>query len=224
MISQPITERKLREVFNMLKAKYPNSRIQASALREEKKLENNNRTLTYSFGEGTVISTERRLRRTDSFLIVGLGVFLAIEEVGKSGKAPLLTYPNPFQVGQIAIDAAPVLPLVPPINAKDLNVIYNGTMNITVNKNAQAESVDMQQFYNVPTTQENSINDLSEIAYGAGVISMEPHIMLHGSLTNDLTIEFPSWPGIAIQSHKANWDAKVIVKPIGFLISGVSGQ
>ena len=162
MISQPITERKLREVFNMLKAKYPNSRIQASALREEKKLENNNRTLTYSFGEGTVIPTERRLRRTDAFKVLGMSLQLLIEETLKPGKGVLITYPNPFQVNQVTSAPSASIPGVAVVSPKDLNAVYNGTISASVNSDTQFEYIETRQFLTVPSTQENSINDYTE--------------------------------------------------------------
>ena len=225
MKNQAISEEKRRSVFNVLKGEYVGKRIQPSYLRQEVVLKNNQSNYEFNFAElvaAALNATERRLRRTDAFKVLGMSLQLLIEETLKPGKGVLITYPNPFQVNQVTSAPSASIPGVAVVSPKDLNAVYNGTISASVNNDTQFEYIETRQFLTVPSTQENSINDYTETDIAAGMISLEPHLLLNGKNTNKFVLTIPTWNAIAIQSHKPDWDIKAVLLLDGFHIPGVN--
>ncbi len=226
----PISEDKARNVYNALtlpvnqggRFGYAKEKVQASFLRQELPLRNNQSTYAFDFQpKNGSKPTERLLQRTDNFHMLGLGLLLAVENKNKPGSAPLLAYPQLFEVQKLIASGTAIGGIADP-DVRDLNAIYNGILAIKQVSTEVVSDVDTRRFYVVPSTQENGINDRSEANYADGIISIEPQPILVGKDSNALTVTIPTWPGIALQSNRADWEINLVAYAVGYRILGVN--
>lgn len=109
--------------------------------------------------------TEIRLQQVDTFVMTRLSVLLMRRPAGvQNNQSRLYTFPNPNVFAAVG-------------EAQALEAVYNGLLNIMVNRDLYTPQLDTRQFYRVPIGQE-----------GAATAGAVPAGMVSGGYTRD------AWP------------------------------
>lgn len=164
--------------------------------------------------DGTPTVNERRLNITDDFVVTSLGLFIyKVTTAGTAlGNAILYTFPNSLIFSGSS-------------EAANLQSIYNGFINVTVNRNEIIPALDCQQFYEVQTAQQSVLTAATGTgnAYLAngytkegGFAEVIPTFKLSGSAVNQVNLNLPASVNMSGTSS-TNYIALVAR---GFLIQG----
>ena len=148
-----------RALYNELlsvypKKNYPNRIITDSYLRLEQSIQGTVSTVSFNMltnqgtGQQAQNVTENRLQITDRF--VAASVAILIMKAGSSTSASQseisVAKPHTFPNGYVFTGAN---------EAENLQALYNSQMRITVDSTVYIQSLDVQRFYRVPTSQQN---------------------------------------------------------------------
>jgi hypothetical protein len=213
----------LRNVFNGIKQDYavkekskgkPAPTITYSYLRSEVAL---GTTGSVAFPiltqDGTATVNERRLNISDDFVVTSLGLFIyKIASGAAVGNGILYTFPNSLVFSGSS-------------EAANLQSIYNGSINVTVNRNEIIPALDCMQFYEVGTAQQSVLTAATgtgnsylanQYSKEAGFAEVIPTFKLSGSAVNQVTLNLPASAALAGTSS-TNYVALVAR---GFLIQG----
>ena len=136
--------------------------------------------------QGSVFNTEQRLNLQDSFVISEIGMFVAGPTSATDTTFKLFAYPN-------------FLVFTAPANV-NLQTLYNGKLNISVNNNTILPAWDLQRHWVTTQVQQNAALAAAVFAdqYSGkedGYYPCEPNIVLVGSKNYQITIQLPA--GIA---------------------------
>lgn len=213
----------VRNVFNSIRANY--AEIEA---KKGKKAP----TITYSYlrsevslgtvgsvkfpiltQDGTPTVNERRLNITDDFVVTSLGLFIYKQASGAAlGNSILYTFPNSLVFSGSS-------------EASNLQSIYNGFLNVTIDRKEIIPAIDCMQFYEVGTAQQSVLtaatgtgNAYLANQYGkeAGFAEVIPTFKLGGAFVNEVNLNLPASANLAGTSS-TNYVALVMR---GFLIQG----
>jgi hypothetical protein len=177
--------------------------------------------------QGTVRATERRLNVTDMFTVTHWALYLvkAGGQAGGGGTAATdadiaiarnFTYPNPYVFATAAQGnptflqnqaAAQLIPQTTESN--NLYSIYNGFINVTIDREVVIDSYDTMRFLRVPM-QQLGVTNGTTIAAGAAIIGsqaanmwdqwesanygfseVDPQFTLNGVGDNNISIQLP---------------------------------
>jgi hypothetical protein len=178
--------------------------------------------------QGTVRATERRLNVTDMFTVTHWALYL-VKAGGTAGGggttatdadiaiARNYTYPNPYVFATAAQGnptflqnqaAAQLIPQTTESNK--LYSIYNGFINVTIDREVVIDSYDTMRFLRVPTSQQQMAQAAAAIAPGAALIGysagatfdqwesanygfseVDPQFTLNGIGDNNISIQLP---------------------------------
>ena len=201
-----------RQVFHELtqNPEFKNSVISESFLREDMALVNNKSEYLFRFlaETGQADLPERRLSRTDIFIVTAIGLFLINEVDAKRGNAALQTYPNPtvFAAGTPA----------------DLEAIYNGALNFQVDNVVILDDYDTQNFRHVGDLLESAGNTKSAKGAFDGMVQLATRFVMDGASKNEFRLEIPTFANIDLDTPTAGETIKVVAKLHGFLIQGAA--
>jgi len=124
--------------------------------------------------------TERRLTLQDAFYASEIQVLLAAATSATDSAFQIETYPNPiiFPVG----GAAPA----------PLEVLYNGSLLISVNNKVIMPGLDIDRFYNAPQTQNTAAGlTIVDERDGSQGTALEPNIVFIGQKNTQVVINLP---------------------------------
>lgn len=202
-----------RKVLAVLKAKYPGLVISPSFLRLEKKLENQNGTMTFDHQRnGGEISTEVRVDKNDSFFATKAKLALFQRDTATNDQAIkiLQTYPN-----KIEFAAANGL------NPDHLEMIYNGKLSIQRANTILVESFPTYRFREVSETQQTSAANKSSVSGLAGFTDLVNHVEITGREAMQIELKTPSVNGLAWQYTTGTVETRVALLLDGFLVKGL---
>lgn len=202
-----------RNIFNALRGKYPSLMPAPSYLRVETTLQNSRSNYLFDVKKnGNESATEVKLDRNDLFVITDLAFYIIAQDSTKVGREILETYNNetsfPAVVGPPAFDP------------KDLEAVYNGKFSLKLGTIVNIEGMSMQHFKHVPQTQRSAATNRNQYSQRDASYALGSLIYLRG--TNDITVsvDIPTYAGIALQAQAANVNHKLVFHPYGYLIKG----
>ena len=199
-----------RKLFDKLVKQYGAQNIvpSPSYLRVEQALSNTSGKYLFDIKKnGNETATERKLDRNDLFVVTRIGVYLHKEDTTKIGLNSLQTYPNTTYFGtQSGFTVA------------HLETIYNGFLSLKVGQKVNIESLSMQVFRYVSTSQESSSIGKSEFNVSEYTYQGAEDIMLYGTRSIEINVEFPTYTGMQIAATAANTKHKLVFHPYGFLL------
>lgn len=202
-------DQRYRETFLQLKGENPGHVVSRSFLRHDIPLKSNRSLYEANFlaENGQIELPQSRLSRTDSFMALMLGFFLLAEKDDKPGSAVLQTYPNPTVfAGAAALE--------------DLEVFYNGEIDIQVNNVIISERFPLRDFRYVGETQKTGATSENSKGSHAGMVLLPPRVNLNGAEKNRIAVRIPSYAGIDLESGTAGETFKLVAYLDGFLIEG----
>jgi len=131
----------------------------------------------------SMFNTEIRLNQQDTFVITNVGIYVAKPTGAADASFPLKSYLNPFLF----------------TNAAAMEVIYNGTMQLLINKTQYINNWPIQWHKEVPQTQATQAaaadSPLDEFTGAeSGIVSMQPFLLLSGSSNIELIVNLPVAP------------------------------
>lgn len=183
--------------------------------------------------QGSVLATERRLNVTDMFTVTHWAMYLvkaggqpAVGNVGGGTSATATdiatarnwTYPNPY-VFATAANGLPTFltnngaSALTPFTQESNNMysIYNGFINVTIDREVVIDSFDTLRFLRVPASQQQMAQAAAAVAPAAGTIGysagatfdqwesanygfseVDPQFTLNGIGDNNITINLPA--------------------------------
>jgi hypothetical protein len=205
----------LQKRFNMVNGKSRGLVISEAFLQIEKVIDNNNSQYIFKINADAVKGrTEKGLDRNDLFVVTHHGFFLSPEDTTKEGKKILHTYPNPTAFA--ALNPANY-------DYTDLELIYNGTLQVKIGTTVFIDGLDMRRFRSVPETQQSAGTNRSQGDQFTGYVDTEPHIYLNGDGNNEIIVNIPGFAGAKPANDNVNTVNKLIWIPKGFIIKGGAG-
>lgn len=209
-----------RAVYNFIQEEWGEQAVASliatqSYLRVEQTV--NNQSSKYNFdilANGTETPVERKLNKNDVFIVTHLAGYL-IQYVASGGAvtkytAPLQTYPNSFAFAGTPTPA-------------DLNIFYNGFLNISVGRVKFFEGYPAHLFAKYPRTQQTSASNYSDRELSEGGASIDPLAILSGSANNSIEWILPMSTGaLAIADSGTTTVTKVVFHPFGFLVNNAA--
>lgn len=178
-----------RAIFNSVnaKAKADGKIATPGHIRIEKLLKagQNRYTLSVVRDSNSDSVTEKKLDRNDKFTITEIGVFLFKRTAATAGIEVLQTYPNAtvFPAGGSGATA---------LNPAHLEVLYNGSLSLSVGQTRFIESLDLNRFRKVPQLIQSGTNANSQREEKDGFIKMTPQITIDGDVKTSFEIEVPA--------------------------------
>jgi hypothetical protein len=151
-----------------------------------------------------------QLKISDGFYCYGVGLFLEREQTAKTGKAVLQTYPN--------ATAFPAVAGPPAFDPTDLEVVYNGLMQIQINQTVVSQAFPTEFFRSVQTTLQSANNTQSERLVDDGFVELEPNLKLAGTQNINFAVQIPTFSGITLESQAVGFVNNLVLMPIGFLL------
>ena len=197
-----------RALFKHLKAKYPEATPSPSYLRIEQALSNSKGVYEFRFMKtDNEAITEVKLDRNDVFVVTDLAVYLLAQDSTKIGMGVLQTFVNQ----QVFASATGFTPT-------HLETIYSGKLELKVGDKINIAALSMQEFRVVPETQQSSSTNLSQSYTQLAKYKPDTLIYLRGDGNNVVTIQFPTFSGMAIAAVASNTTNKLVFHPYGYLI------
>ena len=204
-------QKRLRDIFNMLKQAYKGVIPVPSSIRRQVVLKNNASNYEFFFDDNKGENTEVSLSKQDTFVITDLGFYLAKEPNNKKGSGIFQTYVN-----------TTYFPPVAGFDPNDLQTIYNGVMSSKTDNTTLYEKFAMDNFMFVPQAQQSLAISKSQRNSSDGRVEIDPLIYFDGRRKNSITVSIPTYTGIAIESTVANTDHLLVCVPSGFLLSNIN--
>ena len=106
--------------------------------------------------------------------------------------------------------------------AADLHSIYAGELRFTIGRVKKLVALDTRRFLCIPQTQQSGGGNYDQIKRDMGFIHLTPQIVLDGSGTNEIEIQYPTFAGWAGQSAVNGTEHRVVLYMRGLLVSGGS--
>jgi hypothetical protein len=185
-----------RETLAKGRSKYPGKQIRPAYLRYEIVLDNNKTSYRIQLtSRQNGRATERFLQNTDCFLVEDMGIFLFAQDARKPGTGQLLTYPSPTALATaygVTIGTAPGSGFPA---AVDLEAVYAGTAQLTIDKQIEMDGFDLRRARFVPQTQAGTGIDKDQADYTGGYIPLEPGFDLNGTKQAELLLSLPAFTG-----------------------------
>jgi hypothetical protein len=211
MAAGPVGVVSERKLFEALKVKYKGKGMPSpSYLRIEVPLINTSGNYAFDIKKnGNEKATEVKLDRNDLFVCTRLAFYLLKEDSTKIGLARLQTYPNATYFGTLS-----------GFTVAHLETIYNGYMQLKTGQRVNIEKLSMQEFKFVQTSQESASNSITNSEWNISEYTYRgaEDIYLHGTKSHELTVNFPTYSGMQIQTTTANTVTKLVFHPYGFLL------
>jgi hypothetical protein len=203
-----ISERKL---FDKLKKDYVKKSVipSPSFLRIEQTLSNSSGKYLFDIKKnGNEIATERKLDRNDLFVCTRLGFYLTKQNSTTIGLEVPQTWANVYHF-TTALTA---------LNCAHLETLYAGYMSLKTGQKVNIEALSMYNFRYVQTGQADSGSVVNEFNVSEYTYAGSEDIYLHGTKSHEITVEFPTFAAMAIQTTLSNTLIKLVFIPFGFLL------
>lgn len=171
---------------------------------------------------GTKLSTERRLKLSDTFTVTSFSFYIG------SGAAAAVGAPTPVEQAQEQLHTFPNIAVTGiGANSGAIEAIYNGFLSLRVDTTTFLDSVPMRQFYRVGDVQQGTItatggNVANKSSWASGMYGrteLLPTIELNGQANIDWSITLPT--NIAYTQVAATYTNAVLVLE-GFLNQGAA--
>ena len=215
-----------RDWYETVKEKYPGFQPSLGSLRQERVLKSNQSSYTFDFKTGDPTGrslTERLLAVTDSFGANTLMLGIGLRQKSRASAFKLLTYPA---LETIAAGFANSTADQPSAAAKqaviDLETLYNGACSLQIATNNIFDGLDTRRFRHVPATQQGVFASQNQADYLDGAVAIEPKLFFDGTQANKLTVEIPTFPGMAIEPDAADYELVLVLVASGFRVQGGS--
>lgn len=205
------SERK-REIINALAIKYPNSIISESDLRIENTIANTKNRYTFPIlkSNGVDEITEIKLDKNDKFFVTHLGLFLAAQLTTSPGKAILETYPNE-QVFVTGVGFSPA----------DLEIAYNGILDIKIGSRTFVENFSTKSFRFVPQTQKSAATNKNQQINIDGFVEWN-NLEFSGASDTEIAVTLPLEGTVEMAAIAADTVNRLVLVAHGFLIKGAA--
>jgi hypothetical protein len=208
-----------RRAFEMLKdpQQYPaftGKVISQGYLRQQLTLVNGQASYTFNLTSNQANSTplpQKLLNVTDTFFSTRMGLFLLKQVTAEAGGFELQSYPNPTYFPAVAGPSA--------FNPQDMEVIYNGSLSITVNNIILVNGLPTKRFRTVPQTLQSGVNSKSEMDLSDALIPIVPYPRFDGTQSIEVTVKIPTFTGMEIASATAGTTHELVLYTEGFLIA-----
>lgn len=207
-----ITSERERATYehNKVQARFAGKNMTQGYLRLEATITGNNNKLSFKTydGDGTsVYPTERRLDRNDAFIADKVAIFLLKQDIAnRKTNGRLHTYPNVTEFGATA--------------AADLESIYNGELSVTIGRVKKLVGFDLRRMLYVPQTLQSAAgNRDSYCGQKGGFAKLTPQLVLDGSGTNEIEINYPTFAGWAGYSAVAGTEHRIVLIFRGLLVT-----
>lgn len=198
-----------RAIFDKVRKQFPGKKVVPGYLRVEQTIVNGKTNYRFNFtsDKGSTILTEKKLNRTDQFLISHLGLFLSKRDETAPNAEVLQTYPNltVFSDGTTFV-------------GKHLEAIYNGSMSLKVKSTVYIENLDLQQFREIGAMAQSSGTTYSETKKDAGFIELTPNVKINGNDPHNIELDLPITDSLKVANDVANMSNHLVVVARGFLI------
>lgn len=203
-------------VLMELKKKYPKAITSPSFLRMEEVLQNGKNLFQFKvLNVGNESSTEVKLDKADSFFVTKLSLFLTKRDKVLQDEViqPLQTYPNETFFAPVANVFVP----------SHMEAIYNAKLNIKKNSSVVLEKYPTKSFRDVPTTQQTSASNKSEINSSSAKELLNPTFSISGGQQVEISLDVPSFANMKWAADPAtNLEHRMVMMLEGFLVKGVN--
>lgn len=200
-----------RSIFSYLEKKFKNNLITEGFLRIEKAIVNGQQTYSFAVTKDSNSDTvtERKLDRKDSFHVTHVGMFIMKRLSTKTGGEVLQSYPNPTV---FADDSSNFL-------GADLEVFYNGSVQIKVGQTVYVEALDTRRFRWIGNAIESATILKSSQEENTGLVELTPQITLDGDKKTEITLAAPVHSSAKVANTVSNTTNYLVLYLRGFLIT-----
>ena len=218
----------LRDLYFKQVSENPNLIITPSSLRLEQTIQDSISNYSFDPVNGGGFGSEIKLNNNDAFVITHLGMFIGFRIAAKEGKTIKLTYPNAAWLTSVTPSS---------FDYTDLWTLYNGYLQINVDKTTYLDNLLTAIFKMVPQAQKGVIvseavtsatptpgsNDKNQQLndqwdQGQGFIQLPCFPKLNGQSKNEIKLNFETYSGIKWQHDGSGVTNQLIVEMLGFLI------
>lgn len=207
-------------------------RVQPAVIRLEKDLTAN--ATSYKFPllleDGVPTVTEKRLDRSDTFVVVRHAVLLQLTPIAEPSRAKLFSYnAERFSVA-----------LARPELAQDLLAVYNGALSMVLNQKQMLQSYDLNKFLmrpegcrqdgagqQVASTDAEGVNTFETDLFQdsgsplAGLVDIVPQLSFNGTAKNEIVVNFPKEAGVNFAPTET-FKITLVYLAEGFRLAGVN--
>lgn len=176
---------------------------QLSFLRIEEDLVDGQGTYDFNLRKENLAQYERNLRRNDLFIVLGLAIFLRIEDADKAGTLPMHFFVKKGRVTKTPATASD--PAVYTLDeygflTSDIEAVYNGKLFIqtgtTVNFEGLPTSLFKKESAGIEGSQANYIKDVNNaVDVESALKTMSEELILAGTQDHKIQVSFPSFNG-----------------------------
>lgn len=214
-----------RNFYETIKAQFGSLLPTMSALRQEIPLKNNKSGYTFDFKDNRDSSpTERLLSVTDAFAANKLRVAIGIRQKSRAGAVRLVTYPSLAALALAFNNSSADAPSNAAKQAAlDLEAIYNGSMTVQIDKTTIFDGLNTARSRFVPQSQAGPLSEANEWRYDHGQIGIEPNLVLSGARSNQITVDVPTFNGMAIEPDNSDFELLLVAELSGYRVQGGSG-
>lgn len=184
---------------------------QLSFLRIEENLVDGNGMYDFNLRKENLANYERNLRRNDLFLVLGLAIFLRIEDEDKEGVLPIQFYAKEGRVTKTpATVSDPAVYTLDEYGFKtgDIQSVYNGKLFIqtgtTVNFEALPTSLFNKESAGIKGSQANYTKDVNNaVDVQSSLLTMSEELILAGTQDHKIQLTFPAYNGSDFSAAQA---------------------
>lgn len=184
---------------------------QLSFLRIEEDLVDGRGNYDFNLRKENLATYERNLRRNDLFIVLGMSVFLRIEDEDKGGTLPMHFY---AKKGRVTVTPATVSdPAVYTLDeygflTSDIEALYNGKLFIqtgtTVNFEGLPTSLFKKESAGIEGTQANYVKDVNNaVDVESALKTMSEELVLAGTQDHKIQVSFPAYNGSDFSAAQA---------------------
>ena len=184
---------------------------QLSFLRIEEDLVDGRGNYDFNLHKENLATYERNLRRNDLFIVLGMSVFLRIEDEDKGGTLPMHFFAKKGRVTKTPVSGS--TPAVYTLDeygflTSDIEALYNGKLFIqtgtTVNFEGLPTSLFKKESAGIEGTQANYVKDVNNaVDVESALKTMSEELILAGTQDHKIQVSFPAYNGSVFSAAQA---------------------
>ena len=216
-------ETRNRKWYEQLKSRFGDKLPTLSYLRQEIPLRNNQSGYVFDFkgNSGSATLTEKKLSITDAFGANQMQIALMLRQKSRPSTGLILSYPSLANIAPGFANSTAENPSTAAKQAvRDLEAVFNGDVEVRVDKNTIFDGLDTRRFRSVPSTQQGALAETNESRYGDGLVSIEPQLIMDGARSNSVSVNVPTFNGMSIEPDNSDFELVLVCILSGFKIQG----
>ncbi len=179
-----------------------------SQIRIEHELINGRGSYTFNLKKENTGLTEQNMKRNDLLVVLGLSVFLSIEDPAKPGKEKLLSY---VPVGDNGF------------KTDDIEALYNGKFYFATGTTVNIEDMPTMLFKRVKTTQVSDTQQ-GEFSLMDDIHMMAETLAIAGTQDHTVTVTFPSFATANYAANDETKKTKLVFIALAYKVPGGTSE